>query len=510
MAKSFSRLSLFFLSVLVINWGCTKIDTTSLGADLIPVVDNVHTFADTLDVVTLSQGLMVDTTRLTSSDYHIFGSISNDPVFGTTHSDCYLELKPTFFPYYFGSNKDTIDPVLAPGTGFDSAVLCLSVKGYYGDTTKPQKFSVYLLNQNTGNFKDSAYQLNYLPDQPLGQLIGQASVIPQDVKSFIRYKGTHFPDSVNYQVRIPLSQSFLNNLVANLDTSATGSGNNIYRSDSIFRSIIKGFAIKTDRDPSSNGLFYTTVTDAKTRLEVHYRKKNAGRLDTLYSSFFFAQGAANGITALSAHACNFERNRTGAEISNPEADAIYMQTTPGSFAHLSIPGIAGLNNRIIHRAELYMEQVPANTPALAALDASLQAPGFLYLDLIDTPATATRYKTIYKDLNPNSYYDPDNSISFWPGSGIDFAYYGGYLRTKVDPLTGGTLHYYTFNMTRHLQQIVTRQTLSYNFRLMAPFRVSYYGYFYGFNNSFAFGRIKLGGGNHPQYKMRLRIVYSKI
>jgi len=30
------------------------------------------------------------------------------------------------------------------------------------------------------------------------------------------------------------------------------------------------------------------------------------------------------------------------------------------------------------------------------------------------------------------------------------------------------------------------------------------------NSKFAFGRVRVGGGNHPTQKMRLRLVYSKI
>ncbi|MFM2360869.1 MAG: hypothetical protein RLY16_2862 [Bacteroidota bacterium] len=511
MRTSYLRISIVLASILsIIGWSCTKIDTTSLGADLIPAVDNVHTFADTLQVIG-TQDMLPDSTRLTRSENHLLGSISNDPVFGTTHADLYTELKPAFYPYFFGTPGDTINNAIAPGTGFDSAVLCISVAGFYGDSLKPQSFSAYLLNQNTSNFKDSAYKLDFTPNQPLGQLIGQVTVIPQDVKNFTKFKSTRIPDSVNYQIRIPLTNSFMQSLVANLDTSATGSGNNIYRSDSIFRSLLKGFAIKTDRNSQSNGIFYTTFTDGKSRLEMHYRRKNANRIDTAYSAFYFATAVGNGITAISGLATHLERDRSNSEWQqSPEANALYIQTAPGSAAKLKIPGLPLLDNRIVHRAELIIEQVPSTNSSIAAIDAILPPPTYLYLDLIDTPSTANKFKPIYIDLDPGAYYDPDNSISYLPTNGINFNYFGGVVRRRYDVLSAQNMYYYNFNITRYVQKIVTQKSYSYDFRLSAPYNLYYNGFSTAFQNSLCYGRIKVGNGAHPNYRMKLRIVYSKI
>ena len=488
---------------------CTKIDTTTIGSDLIPAVDNIHTFADTLEINGV-QGIFDDSTRLGRSDYHMLGSISNDPVFGGSHADCYLQLKPTFFPYHFGNANDTINNLLAPGTGFDSVVLCVSVKGFYGDSTKAQKFSVYQINPFTSNFKDSAYKLNFVPDAPLTNLIGQATVVPQEVKQFVKFPSKNIPDSVNYQVRIKLSPVFLNTLVANLDTTTAGSANNIYRSDSIFQTLMKGFAIKTDRDLNSNGLFYTSLADAKTRLEVHFRRKNNNKIDTTFSSFYFASSAFSGIQ-ISPCATHFERDRSGSEIASlPQADALYIQTTPGSFATLTIPRLSSLDNRIVHRAEIIVDQFPSSNSAIAAVDAVLPPPSFLYLDLVDTPSTANKFKTIYFDLNPNAYYNPDNGVSYLPSNGIDFTYFGGFLRKRVDPITNTTAAYYNFNVTRYVQQLVTKRTTNYQMRLYAPYNLSYGGYLFSFQNSLSYGRIKIGNGNNANYKLRMRIVYSKI
>lgn len=467
------------------NWGCTKIDSTTLGSDLIPAVDNVHTFADTLDITT-SQAIFDDTTKIIYSEMHPLGSITNDPVFGTTTSDLYLQLSPTFYPFYFGNSGDTI-------TGFDSAVLCLSYKSFYGDTLLPQTLTVYEINSNTTNFKDSVYFLNFLPDGGIGSMLGSTTIKPVDVKRYTFFKGSA-KDSINNQIRIPLDNSFLQNvLLANLDTSSTSLG--IYRSDSLFKVRMKGFAIKASGG-SANGLFYVDITDAATRLEVHYRKTNRGLADTSYSSFKFS--LSNG------QATHLERNRVGYPVSSPDPNILYLQTTPGTYAILNVPGLSAYDNRIIHRADIHIEQIPNGSP----VDDQLLPPAYLYLDLVDTPTNADKYKPIYFDLNPSALYSPDDSTYFFPSGGIDFSYYGGYARKQ----TVGTVSsfYYNFNVSRYVQHIVTNHLFNYPFRLTAPSKLHYSKYALSYNNLLADGRVMVGSGTNPNYRMYMRVVYSKL
>ena len=148
-----------FLFSLIIA-GCTKLDTTNIGSDLLPAVDNVTTF-DTILTINTSQGVFnLDSTKVASTDDHVLGKISNDPLFGTTTASIYAQFKPTFFPYYYGNAKDTI-------IGFDSVVLCLSYKGFWGDSiTQPLKLEVRQVALNAGGKWDSIYfskDINYAP-----------------------------------------------------------------------------------------------------------------------------------------------------------------------------------------------------------------------------------------------------------------------------------------------------------------------------------------------------------
>ncbi len=513
MQRNLAVSSLFVITLFsFFFWSCTKIDTTTLGSDLIPAVDNVTTFADTLDI-NCTQGLFNDSTRIGISELHPLGSIFQDPLFGNTYANLYLELKPGFFPYHFGNLGDTINSRLVDETGFDSAVLCLSYKSFYGDTQTAQHLSVYLISDNNNNFvRDSAFPINIklnggLNNDGLGRLVGEATILPTSLRNYTVFYPSPATrkDSVVNQIRINLNKNnFLQDFIAAWDS--TPGRNNLYTSDSLFKSKIKGFAVVADSG-QGKGLFYVSLTDATTRLEVHYKYRNANKFDTSFSSFYFVPAAATSLTA-SAQATRLIRNYTDAEYepSVPATDAVYIQTTPGTYANLSIPGLATLPNSIIHRAEIFVEQIPSPVPG----DNIYAPPLYLYLDLIDT-TSGNPSKPVYFDLNPTTSYNPDYSNSFLPAGGVDFIYFGGYRRIKDDG--SGPLYYYNFNVSRYVQHIVTDHLNNYNMKLYAPYNLHYYGFSVPFKNNLANGRIKVGNGKketNVNYRMKMRIVYSKI
>lgn len=499
MQRIFLRLSLAVLAYIsFFITGCTKIDTTELGADLLPAVDNVLTFADTLDV-NGTMGSLVDTIRLSRTETHVLGRI-NDPVFGNTNADIFLQLKPGFFPYFFGNAKDTFTSTAVPGARFDSVILCLSYRGFYGDTTVPQNIKVYELDPNTSNFIDSiSYKLDFQPDLPYsGNLVGQASIRAADLRKQIVFN--HGKDSVVNQVRIRLSNSFVSKLSSMDSTGA----NNAYKTDSLFKTFFKGFAVVSDNSTAgSGGLFQISLVDPLTRLEVHFTRTN-GTKDTTYSSFSFSQGTTAAISP-SAQA-NYVKRNAGSEFPNsPAADALYIQSTPGSSIYLAIPELTNYPNRIIHRAELFLEQIPGDP----AIDKVLTPPAFLYLDLVDTSSNGTvKYKPIYYDLSPNTFYNPDDPVAFFPQGGVDHNYFGGFLRTTTDAF--GTRAFYTFNLTRYVQNMITKHGINYKLRVNAPYKLSYYGLNLLYSNQLAAGRVKLANGTHNNYKLRMRIVYSDL
>jgi len=471
--------------------GCSKLDTTDIGSDLLPAVDNINTF-DTLLQINTTQGVFnLDSTKVSNTDDHVLGKINNDPLFGTTTATIYAQFKPTFYPYYYGNANDTI-------VSFDSVVLCLSYKGNWGDSSIPLQLQVKEIPSSTGGVWDSLYKIkdiNYAP--ATGNVLGNTTVNIASLGNYIKYANRK--DSVKNQIRIKLSGSFVTDLFAR-DTNVLS--NNSFRTDSAFKLFTKGMAITVI---SGNSLLYTNFADSTTKLEIHYRRKNGGSVDTTYSSFKVNTSALNATVKPSSSANNIVRGRTGYPVSSPSADEIYLQTSPGTYANLSIPALATISNRIIHRAEIIVEQIPFNTVS----DNWFTAPNYLYLDLKDTGTTA-KWKPIYFDLNPNVGYNPDNPLAFYPGD-VDFIYHGGFLRSKTD-VFGSPAKFYNFNITRYVQQIVTKHTTNYPLRLYAPYNIEYpqYDAIINFNNRLANGRVKVGSGTNTNYKMRLRLVYSKI
>ena len=500
--KSFRLFLAGLACVYFFNLGCNKIDTTELGADLIPAVDNIFTFADTF-YIDAAREQNTDTTILSRTENHALGNINNDPVFGKTQADIFLQLKPSFFPFYFGNRGDTINPSLNPATHYDSVFLCLSYKGFYGDTTKAQHFKVYQLDENTSNFTGTISNLlNFQPNQPyIGNLLGETTVYQPELKNYTFLK-TSRKDSVTRQIRIKLNTSFLTALVSN--DSGQNRPNNFFYRDSIFKEKYKGFAVVSDGGPGANGLFYISLTDAATKLEVHYVAGNANKLDTAFASLPVSVGSFAAVSA-SATANYLARDTSSSEFPNsPSATALYLQTAPGSAISFKIPQLGLLSNRIIHRAEIFMEQIPGSQQ-----DAVLAAPQYLYLDLIDS-GIPKKYKPLYFDLSPNEFYDPDNSTFFFPSQGIDQSYYGGFERKLVDAF--GARSFYTFNLTRYVQNLVTRRTTNYAFRVYAPYNLHYYGFKLTYKNNLAYGRVKIGNGNNTNNRLRLRmrVVYSNI
>jgi hypothetical protein len=74
-----------------------------------------------------------------------------------------------------------------------------------------------------------------------------------------------------------------------------------------------------------------------------------------------------------------------------------------------------------------------------------------------------------------------------------------------------------------VQNVLTKKEGVHNMRLLAHRYVidqirennfnntgSFASFQVGINPVLAFGRVRVGGGNHPTQRMRLRIVYSKI
>jgi hypothetical protein len=523
--KRFLPTAFLAASLLIIGYSCTKFDTTTQGADLV-TVDNVNTFQTSFDVIA-TQGIFNntnDSTILAKTENHVIGGII-DPQFGTTDARIYVQFKPTFYPFYFGASGDTVKNGTigqsSPFAGLDSAFVCLSFRGVWGDSSGfvQQVFEVNSIDTTSSNFRDKTdtlRRLDYKPNANGTTNFGTATITPQIIASKVTFGRGAFKDSAINQIRIKLNTAagfaFAKALFEQ-DSTSTGA----FNSDEKFRKYYGGFEIKAS-SLFGNTLYYANLADVKSRLEFHYHKTKNGVRDTVVQSFqMYAQAAG---TRLASPSANYVKRDYMNLLPNAGATTpdVFIQTAPGTFANISIPGLDVFNdtNRIIHRAYLVVEQNPSGAPT----DAYFTPPPYLYLDLKDTVNTIPqRYKPIPFDLSNQYFYNPDatgiNPLYHpFPNGNIDLNNFGGAALKRFDG--ANTFYRYEINITRYVQHIVTNGYKNYDLRLFAPFNYFYpqyegLKYVIPFYNPLALGRVKVGTStNTNNHKMRLVIVYSKI
>ncbi|WP_018611957.1 DUF4270 family protein [Segetibacter koreensis] len=486
------KLSWIAIAVLFCIFSCTKIDTTNIGSGLIPPIDGVTTLDTTLDVISTDFiNPTNDSLKVYKSDDHVIGVINNDPLFGKTLAQTFFELKPTSYKFSFPGGASVIP---------DSAVLILSYKGSFGDTTVPQTWEVRELTESLK--KDSAYPVSR--QFATGNILGSKTV---DI--------TTFNDSVKYglenasnQIRIKLSGELANRLIKQYDSTA----GNAYENDSLFRLNFKGFAVGPAAGSAGNALIRVNLLDSNTKLALFYNYKipDSANRSTAVSYFRFSTGNISTIP-VSASSNYIRRNYNGSQLAanlsdNDNNDSVlFIQTSPGSFATIKIPGLSSLQNSIIHRAELAVYQAPD----VSASD-MFAPPRYLLLSGYDS--ISKQKINIPNDFVVNST------------SGANISQFGGYVIQKNIP-DFGTVNGYVFDVSRYVQGIVTRKEPNLTLRLSAPSNdslkytapypattASSYYLMPSIANNVAIGRILLAGGGMKAspLRMRLRIIFSKI
>jgi len=458
---------------------CKKVnEATDLGGGLIPSVDNVNTFELSLPTETDNLSLLNDTTRVLYQDQSALGYLA-DPEFGNTEANIYFSISSKTYTTHPFINKDQLV--------IDSVVLSLGYKGAYGDTNSTQTVSVYEIDPSV-KLSDSLsrYAGNNLPvtGSPLGTKSFSVTTL-KDTITLIKKKDT---TKVANVLRIRLNNSLGSKLAA-FDTINGVNGG--YYNDSIFQTLFKGLAVKTGT--SGNVLsYYDIFDDTKTNLTVYFRATKNSIIDTNTASFYHAPvyssatGAAFGLAnpVIRTPANNWLTYLNNATTTD---DKLYIQSSPGSYGTIKIPGLDNMTNRVIHLAELIVYRVPS------ALDNILILPPALYLDRLNaTKDTAFIFEG--QSVNPN------NSLA---------SYIGGIIKDDNS---------YRFNITRHVQAIVTRKQPNTLLRLYAPLRaaLSVQGFttkaFGVALDKIANGRVVVAGGNYsdPNLRLKLRVVYSNL
>jgi hypothetical protein len=472
--------------ILFLISSCKKInEATELGGDLIPPVDNVNTFETTFQVES-DNLLFNDTTKILSNDIVAVGHISNDPEFGQTHADAYFAVSPsgTEGAYPF---KDRDSLVI------DSVVLSLRYSGSYGDTNAMQTIRVFEIAQNSGFVDSVIYKYNGGNNfSTTGSELGAKTFALNSLNdSLTVISGGSDTSKVGNVLRIRLNTD-LGSRFAAYDTTYGPNGG--YNKDSIFNTLFRGLAIKADA--SGNGLGYFDLFDnTNTKLSVYFRSTVNGVKDTSTADFVhFIRTISVGVTHPGGVANTITRTPAGGwstYLNNGQSldDQIYLQSAPGSYANLRIPSLDTFSNNVIHHAELIIYKVPS------ASDNIFTPPVQLMLDRINNA----------KD----TVFNLENDLPIVQGAAVPFSSFGGQLKTD---------NTYRFNISRHVQAIVTKKQTNNTLRLYAPLTTTVFAR--NLNqlvtlqvlDQIANGRVVLAGGNYgdPSLRMKVRIIYSKI
>ena len=480
---------ILFFSLLLIS--CTRIGTSELGVDDFFGKDAIDT-RDTLLAVETETIVLEDSLRIYPTDLHVLGDISNDPIFGKTSAALFLQLKPIFYPFYIKGTKDSIV--------VDSAVLILSYQGFYGDSSKPVKIYVNKIDPTTPLEVGKYYASNYANAYNLRKGVTAGNPKLFDFASAKDSINDRF-ENARGQIRLKLNQSIAVELLKTYDSNV------VYRNDTTFRNAFPGFALSTIAADNHNALIKLALLDSNTKLALYYSTSATGSVtrDTLVSYFRFNYYA-------SQNANFIQRNRAASEIAShlngfAKDSLVYVQTSPGTMVKIKVPGLKTFGNKIIHRAELIAEQVPDDA-RLSTTDSYMTAPNYLFLGVYDTATKQLR--TV-----PNDYLGQSN-----PQYLLQF---GGQKISKS--LNGySNVATYNFNVSRYVQGLIARTDSLFDFRLYAPVNDSVkFVQPYPFNkiqsteyltsalgNQPAIGRVRLGGGSHSKFRMRLRIYYTNL
>lgn len=441
-----------FFTLLYTTAGCNE--ATILGNELIPGKDFVNGEDTTITGIITHNIWKTDSAVFTGrGNYNkILGSITNDPLFGRAHAFVYTQMSLPSNAYSF------------PGSGhkLDSVVLSLGYDGYFGDSMSTQTFRVYRMKEP--NFRvDSNYRYYQALAYDAGELLGTATVIPLGIKDSISVYGV----KEGPQVRIRLSNAFGNQLLQ--QTSTTG-----FTNDSTFRAFLKGFAIVPDTSLSTNhNMLYLDMTLPETHLTVFYSNTEN---DSLRTSFGFG-GAA-------AHANYFVRNPAGSQAAqylntnNPAGDSLlFLTDAPGMFTKITIPNLENFPNSVINKAELVVTEI---TTGPGDLNNIYSEPDYLFLQQYVNGDTTRPVIDYGNPQNPNQ------------------PYFGG-EKTEVANFGGVKVAQYKFNIARFMQFLLRKQETNTGFKLeaLSPRNIDVH-------------RVKIGGGKHSQYNLKLRIIYTKL
>lgn len=452
--------SILFLSVGAVVFNSCK-ERTILPPDLIPPIDNIHTFeSDTFGIVTHT---VYQDSILTGgsngfigvynnpSFYHALGTIHSNATYGFTRASLHVEVIP---PTSNFTHKG-YDPV------FDSIVLAIPFKGTFGDTLKDEDQS-FLVYRSLKSFPKTESQFEFTKD----------SFNPnQPMASYVMNYASFRKDSNNKFMRIKLASWFADSLKAQMDSLNVGGATSGYDK---FLAWWKGFYVTAiSAQGSSLGYFNTYGT----RMYLYYRYYSDSAktdLDTTIDVFSFDPNFCNRFNYV-------ERRYPGSLVnsflntSSLDGDSIcFAQNLPGVATEIRFPHLPQFTRCLVNKAELHLY---SDRPISEMAD-TLQYGLIPKLQVFKTVDSVDRIISEYSSFSPTFVNGKRDTISF----------------------NGEKYLHYKVMLTETVQKLIAEKDTSLRIKFMGLTDV-YPG---------AFGMRWKGSGSKVSYlKPRLYMIYTK-
>tara|TARA_R110001592_G_scaffold155956_1_gene386065 strand:+ start:1596 stop:2936 length:1341 start_codon:yes stop_codon:yes gene_type:complete len=439
--RTYSKRKALMLSVIffTVLFSCKK------DGDLYPKfnAENIAvSFTDTFSIYT--KVIRDDSLNAFNVSSNLLG-IYNDSIFGLSSASFYSEITLSGANVNFGANAI-----------IDSIILSLKYKSpsdFYGELFTPMDINVYQLTQEiSGTEYNSAQDLNYDPT-PIGNY-NDTLYVTSNVEVI------NNQDTITYDphMRIRLDDAVGQNLL-----DAGDDGQTIVNNDAL-KTIFKGLYIAPSTTVTTSTLqkgkgaiVYFDVNSSLSTVTLYYHN------DTDTTSYSFIMNSE------SKKYNRFDHNYLGTDIEkqlnllNYDTTITYVQAMGGVKTKIEIPHLkelAAIENVIINKTEIIF-------PLKDNSNATLQAIQTLALTGISASG------------------DPVFLIDNFEGDD----YFGG----TID-LVNNT---YSFNIARHVQQLISSQEEDYGLYLIAK------------GSAVSANRSVLNSAKHPTSKIKLNITYSK-
>ncbi len=337
----------------------------------------------------------------------------------------------------------------------DSLVLQLDYAAFYGDTAAAQTIRVLELSEAFDASTDYL-STSTLTTEPVE--IGSIANKVHNINDSLEIGGV----KIEPHLRINLSDELAQRLV---DQSE---GTNFENNDN-FLEFFKGIYIDIDENESDNKLLVNyNLASSLSAMVLYYHNEN----DTLVLSF--------PINNSSIKFNSIEHDYAGATIetfvnqSTSNGDSIgFVQGLGGVNTKIEFPGVKELGDVIIKRASLEIVDL-----AKSDEDTLFNSPGTMFLSR--RPVGTNNFAIIQDYAFDSGNYDV-----------------GGELIQDVDD-NGNLINVYNFNLAVYMQDLIEGKEDNADLFLVPAGRRE------------LGNRTIIGGGNHPDYPMKLTLTYSVI